>query len=147
MTELEPKEEKKKSSAAAKKKKDKKSLEKRKREVSNVSVVESSEYSSVECQPNRKCSILHIECSHSTDNCKDLRAMINKYKQRKWRNYNFYGKRYKEHSALIEKKFEKIVKNKKKRKTEKELQHFWEIQKLFKIKKRSKTEKELQLFQ
>ena len=49
--------------------------------------------------------------------------MINKHKQKK-RNYQTYGKNNKEVNALIEKKFPKYVKNKERRKTEKELQKF-----------------------
>ena len=37
------------------------------------------------------------------------------------------GKSNKELNALIEKKFQKFVKNKKRKKTEKELQHFQEM--------------------
>ena len=77
---LEPKEEKKKSSAATKKT-NKKNLKKRKKENSSSNVVESIEESSVERQPNKKYCIIHGKCSHSTDDCKDLHAMINKHKQ------------------------------------------------------------------
>ena len=42
--------------------------------------------------------------------------------------FKTYGKSNKELNALIEKKFKKFVKNKKRRKTEKELWHFQETQ-------------------
>ena len=54
----------------------------------------------------------------------NLHTMINKNKQRKKKNFKFCGKYNKEINALIEKKFQKFVKNKKRRKTEIELQHF-----------------------
>ena len=76
---LEPKGKKKKASTAAKKT-HKKSAKKRKREDSDSSVVESSQESSVEHRPNRKHCILHGKCSHSADNCKELRAMVKKQK-------------------------------------------------------------------
>ena len=44
------------------------------------------------------------------------------------KTFKNYGKSNKELNALIEKKFQKFVKNKKRRKTEKELQHFQEMQ-------------------
>ena len=53
--------------------------------------------------------------------------MVNKHKQKKKKNFMTYRKSDKELNALIGKKFQKFVKNKKKRKTEKELQHFQEI--------------------
>ena len=69
---LEPKEKKKKLSGAAKKSKDKKSTKKRKREDSNSSVIESSEYSSMEYRTLRTYCVLHGKCSHSTYKCKDF---------------------------------------------------------------------------
>ena len=54
--------------------------------------------------------------------------MVNKHKQKKKKSFKNYGKSIKELNVLIEKKFRKFVKNKKRRKTEKELQHFKEIQ-------------------
>ena len=123
---LQPKEEKKKSSAAAKK--TLKKIKNRKQEDSDSSVVESSEESTDARCPNKKYCILHDECSHSTDNCKDMRAMVNKHKQKKNKNFINYGKSNKELNALIERKFQKFVKSKKRRKTQKELQHFQEIQ-------------------
>ena len=47
---------------------------------------------------------------------------------KKEKNFRNYGKSNKELNALVEKKFQKFVKNKKRRKTEKELQHFQEMQ-------------------
>ena len=78
---LKPKEDRKKSSVASKK--SHKKIRKRKREDSDSSAVKSSEESKVERHPNKKYCILHDKYSHSTDRCKDLRAMINKHKQKK----------------------------------------------------------------
>ena len=39
--------------------------------------------------------------------------MVNKHKQKKKKNFRNYAKRNKESNALIEKKFQKFVKNKK----------------------------------
>ena len=47
--------------------------------------------------------------------------MVNKHKQKKRKLFKNYGKSNKELNAPIEKKFQKVVKNKKRRKTEKEL--------------------------
>ena len=54
--------------------------------------------------------------------------MVNKHKQRKKKTFKNYGKSNKELNALIKKKFQEFVKNKKRRKTEKELLHFQEMQ-------------------
>ena len=54
--------------------------------------------------------------------------MVVKHKQKKKKNFKSYGKGNKELNALIERKFHKFVKKKKRRKTEKELQHFQEMQ-------------------
>ena len=75
---LGPKEDNKKSSSASKKLR--KALKKRKRETSDYSVVESSDESTEARRPNKKYCILHSKCSHSTDSCKDLRAMVSKHK-------------------------------------------------------------------
>ena len=53
--------------------------------------------------------------------------MISKRKQKKRKPFKNYGRSNKELNALIEKQFQKFVKNKKRRKTEKELQHFQEM--------------------
>ena len=53
--------------------------------------------------------------------------MVNKHKQKKKKTFKTYGKSDKELNTLIEKKFQKFVQNKKRRKTEKELQQFQEI--------------------
>ena len=53
--------------------------------------------------------------------------MISEHKQKKKKIRN-YGKSNKELNALIEKKYQKFIKNKKRKETEKELQHFQEIQ-------------------
>ena len=125
---LEPKEEKNKSSAGTKKS-NKKSLKKKKQEDSDSCVVESSEESTEACRPSKKYCILQSKCSHSTDSCRDLCAMVNKHKQKKKKkNFRNYGKSNKELNALIEKRFQKFVKNKKRRKIEAELQHFHEMQ-------------------
>ena len=104
---LEPKEDMKKFSVASKKAK--KTLKKRIREASDSSVVESSDESTKARHPTRKYCILHGKCSHSTDNCKDLRAMVNKHKRKKKKRKNFkkYGKSNIELNALIEKKISK----------------------------------------
>ena len=94
----------KKTSAAAKK--SKKSHKKIKREDSNSSVVESSKESTKARRPKKTHCILHRKCSHSTDNCKDLRAMVSKHNQKKKKkNFRNYGKSNKELNVLIEKKF------------------------------------------
>ena len=98
---LEHKDDRKKSSAASKK--SKKTLKKSKREDSDSSVVESSKKSTKACHPTRKYCILHRKCSHSTDNCNYLRAMVKKYKQRKKKPFKNYVKNNKALNALIEK--------------------------------------------
>ena len=50
--------------------------------------------------------------------------MVNKRKQKREKVFINYGKSNKELNSWIEKKFQKIVKNKKRMKTEKKLQHF-----------------------
>ena len=50
--------------------------------------------------------------------------MVKKQKQKKKKPFKSYGKSNKELNALIKKKNQKFVNNKKRRKTEKELQHF-----------------------
>ena len=50
--------------------------------------------------------------------------MVKKQKQKKMKTFKNYGKSNKDLNALIEKKFQKFVENKKRRKMEKELQHF-----------------------
>ena len=54
--------------------------------------------------------------------------MVVKHKIRKKKNCKNYGKSNKEFNALIEKKFQKFVNNRKRRKREKELQHLQDIQ-------------------
>ena len=95
------------------------------REDSDSSVVESSEESTEARRLTRKYYILNRKCSHSTDDCNDLCAMVVKHKQReKKKLFKSYGKSNKELNAQIEKKFQKFVKNKKRRKIEKEKQYF-----------------------
>ena len=52
--------------------------------------------------------------------------MVSKYKQKRRKPFKNYGKSNKELNALIEKKFQKFVRNKKRRKIEKELQQVHE---------------------
>ena len=54
--------------------------------------------------------------------------MVNKHKQKKKKPFKNYGMSNKELNALIERKFQKFVNNKKSRKMEKELQHIQEMQ-------------------
>ena len=88
-------------------------VKKRKREDNGSIVVESSEESAKAYCPSKKYCILHSKCSHTTDRCKDLHAMVNTRKQKKKKSFRNYGKSNKELNALIEKKFQKFVKNKK----------------------------------
>ena len=53
--------------------------------------------------------------------------MVSKPKQIIKRNFKSYRKRNKEVNTLIEKKFQKFVKKKKRRKAERELQHFQKL--------------------
>ena len=98
---LESKEDKKKSSAASKK--SKKSTKKRKRNNLDSSVVESSEEFTEAGRPSKKYCILHRKYTYSKDNCKDLRAMVNKHTQRKKKSFMSHEKSNKELSALTEK--------------------------------------------
>ena len=82
-------------------------------EDSDSSVLESSEESTDARRPIRIYCILHGKCSHSTDNCKDLRAMVNKHKQKKKKPFKYYEKSNKELNALIERKFQKLQKTRK----------------------------------
>ena len=76
----------------------------------------------MERRPNRKKYTLHGECSFYTDNGENLHAMVNKHKQKK-KHYKSFRKSNKELNATIEKKLKKLIKNKKRRKTEMELHH------------------------
>ena len=78
---LEPKEEKKISSVAAKK--SQKKAKKRKREDSGSNVIESSEESSTAHRPNKKYIFLYGKSSHSTDNCTNLRAIVNQQSRKR----------------------------------------------------------------
>ena len=78
---LERKEEKKIYSAAANKAK--KSTKERKREDSDSSVIEPSKESTEACHLSKNYCILHGKCSHSTDTCKDLCAMVKSTNRRK----------------------------------------------------------------
>ena len=75
---LDPKQNKK-SSAASKKIKEKKSSKEWKKVDYDSNAVDSSEEISLEFKSNKKYCFLHRKCSHSIDNCKDLRDMINKH--------------------------------------------------------------------
>ena len=101
---MELKEEEKESSAVVKK--SKKNIKEWKQEDSDSSVIESSN----ECRPNKKYCILHSKCSYSTDNRKDLHAIVINQKQRKKKTFRTYGESNKELNALIEKKFQIIKK-------------------------------------
>ena len=114
---MEPKEDKKNSSAASKK--SKKSTKKTKREDSNSDVVESTEESTEAHRPIKKYCILHGKCGHSTENCKDLHAMLNKHTQIQKMNFRNYGWNSKELNTLIKKKFQKFIQNKKAEKQKK----------------------------
>ena len=57
-----------------------------------------------------------------------IHAMVNKNRQKKKKNFRNYGKSNKKLNVPIEKKYQKFVKNKKRRKSEKEPQHFQELQ-------------------
>ena len=114
---LEPKGEKKKSSAAAKKTNQKESFQKWKQANSDLSVVESSKESSVDFRPVKKYCILHVKCSHSIDKCMDLYGLTIKH----WQSFMSYRESNNELNALIEKKLQKFMKNKKRKKKEKEL--------------------------
>ena len=54
--------------------------------------------------------------------------MVSKHKQKRKTKFRNYEKSNEELNTLIEKKVQKFVKNKKRMKTEKELQHFQEMQ-------------------
>ena len=54
--------------------------------------------------------------------------MVNKHKQKKKKNFKTYRKSNKVFNALMEKKFQKFVKYKKRRNTLKEVQHSQKIQ-------------------
>ena len=54
--------------------------------------------------------------------------MVNKHKKKKKKPFKNYRKSNKKLNALIQKKFQKFVKDTKKRKTEKELPHCLEMQ-------------------
>ena len=79
---LQPKENKSKSSAVVRKYKEKTNTKKRKRANSNSSDAESSKSPFVERRPSEKEHIIIDKCFHSTDKCKDIRAMISKYRQK-----------------------------------------------------------------
>ena len=109
----EPKEYNKESTSAARK--SLKKAKKRKREDSNSSVVESNEESTNARRPSKKYCIFHGKYIQFTDSYKDLRAIVNKHKQKKNKNFRSYIKSNNEPIALVQKKFQKFVKNYKKR--------------------------------
>ena len=100
---LEAKENKKKSSVASKKSKDNKSIKKRKREDSDSSVLVKNLLWST--SQSKNTIFLYGKCSRSTDNCKDICAMVNKHKWKKQKNFKSYRKSNNEVNALIQKKF------------------------------------------
>ena len=95
-------EERKKHYTASKKKQDKKN--------SDLSVIESIEESSVQHRPIKKRCTPHRKCSHTVDHRKYLKALANKHRKKK---FKLYTRGKKESNALIEKKFQKFVRNKK----------------------------------
>ena len=102
----------------------KKSLKKRRQKDSDSSVVKSSEDSSVKCWSDRKYSILLINVviiRRIARSC--IWWSTSTYKKR---NCKYKGKINKEINALIEKKFKKIIKYKKRR-IDKKLQHFQKL--------------------
>ena len=99
-----------------------------KREISGSSVVESSEEPTRARRPNKKYCILYDKCSNYTDNYKDRRAMVSKHKQKKQVKLQELRKDQQRAQCSYQEKFQKFVINKKRRKTEKELQHFQEMQ-------------------
>ena len=100
------------------------STKKRKREDFDSSIADFSEESTEARRPNKKYYILYGKWSHSTDNFKDLRAIISIHKWKKKKYFRNYGKSNKELNALIEKKFQKFVKNNKRMKTKKSFSTF-----------------------
>ena len=122
---LEPKEEKKKSSAASKK--SLKKAKKRKREDSDSSVVESIK-ECTEARSSSKKIVFYLVKSIILQIFEKIYVQWSTSTSRKEKKFRNHGKSNKELNALIEKKFQKFVKNKKMRKTEKEHQHFQEIQ-------------------
>ena len=95
-----------------------KNLKERKREDFDSSGVECSKESTEALRPSKKNFMLHGKCRYSEDNSKDLLARSTSTNKKKT-NLRSYRK---SNNELIEKKFQKFVKNKKRRKTEKELQ-------------------------
>ena len=71
--------------------------------------------------------MLHGRCSHSSDNCKNLRAFISKQKKKE-KNFKPYAQGKKELNVLIEINSKISLKNKKRKKTEKILQHYQELE-------------------
>ena len=67
----------------------------------------------MEHRADKKYCILEGKHSHSTDKYKDLRAIVNKHRQKKKKNFTSKGKRSKEQKALIEKKKQKFVEKEK----------------------------------
>ena len=88
-------------------KKDKKNLKHLPRKVSRKPISKNPPKLAVK---EKKYYILHGKCNYSTDNCKIfVRWSISPNK--KVKNFRNYGKSNKELNALIEKKFQKFVKN------------------------------------
>ena len=100
---LKSKEDKKKSSSVDNKGKENNSNKKRKQADSDSSVIESSWESSVKDRTIKKYCILYGKCSHSTDNCKDLRGTVNKHKQKNRRILRFMEKQQRNLYSNLEK--------------------------------------------
>ena len=87
------------------------------------SVIESSDESSVDHKPVvRKYCILQGKCNLTMDKLKNLKSMVNKPWKKKKSNKEYAHDKTKS-IALIEKKFQKYVKIKKRRKSKKEFRH------------------------
>ena len=74
---------------------------------SESSVVESSEKSTEASHSSKKYCIINSKCNHSTDNCKDLLAMVNKHEQKE-RKFQELWKEQQRANALFDKKFRSL---------------------------------------
>ena len=116
---LELRKDKKKSSASYKKKREKKYNKKTNWDDSKSSVVEFNEEILVEHRPIEKYCTIYWKCSHGTDKCKNLKTLKNKQKKYS-KSIKPYPQGKRDLNALIEKKFKKFVKYKRRKSTEKE---------------------------
>ena len=97
---------------------------KRTRVDSDSSVVESSKDSVEEHRSSRKYCKLHGKYNHSMDQSKNLCILVSNNKVNKKNKPKYHHKSNKELNALVDKRFKKIVRTKKRQNTEKELQYF-----------------------